>query len=40
MAKICDGSGTEAGFYLELSFMLSSTVLVFFIQYLIGTDEE
>ena len=40
MAKICDGSGTEAGFYLELSLMLSSTVLVFAIQYLIRTDEE
>ena len=43
MAKICDGSGTVAGSYLELSLMSSPIVLVFAIQYsehLIWLDEE
>ena len=43
MTKICDGSGTVAGSYLELFFMSSPTVLVFVIQYLehlMWLDEE
>ena len=43
MAKICDGSDTVAGSYLELSLMSSSTVLVFATQYpehLMWLDEE